>query len=297
MEKKSLKELQDLVLENKIVKVKPIIRPKGYLKKGHDGEHTYTGCQKIHSLPYSITTRSYLNPFISSNKVGEQEAFETLLNQKEGSLNLYTFKTDEPNFWGDFIIRVPKEGLELNLMNPADALRYRIMLVNPKFAKDDSEKNIAEREYLIIDEASSKKKESELGKKKSKAEDYMVKIKKSKKEMIDVLRLLGKNPSKDADTDWLREELYKIKDEVNTTKGVSGLDKFIAVMEDSLKDVKLFVFDAIDAGLIMRDKNGFKIESSNKHVGRKYEEVVEYFSSKDPKIMEEKLIIQESIKN
>lgn len=294
---KSISELRKLVLEDKTVSIKPIVRPKPYLKKGHDGEHTYTGCVKTYTLPFDPKKRSYVNPFLSEDKSLEQEAFEKLLNQKEDSLNLYTFKVSEPNFWGQFTLVIPKEGLELNLGNPADALRYRVALANREFAKDQNEASIAEKKYVIVDNAAVKEFASQLGKKKSKAEDYMIKIKKSKKEMIDALRLLGKSPSKDADIDWLREELYKIKDEVTTTKGVAGLDKFIAVMEDSLRDTKIFVLDAIDRGFIVRDKNGYKLESSNKFIGRKFEELVEYFSSKDPKILEEKLIIQEVLKS
>jgi len=294
---KSTSELRKLVLEDKTVQIKPIVRGKPYLKKGHDGEHTFTGCYKTFTLPFMAKTRSYANPFLLEDKATEQMAFEKLLNQEEDSLNLYTFKVSEPTFWGEFKLVVPKEGLELNLNNPADALRYRVALVNPKFAKNQVESGIAEKEYLIVDNKVVKEQATQLGKKKSTAEDYMMKIKKSKKELIDTLRLLGKNPSKDADIDWLREELYKIKDEVTTTKGVSGLDKFIEVMEDSMRETKLFVLDAIDRGFIVRDKNGYKLESSNKFIGRKYEELVEYFSSKDPKILEEKVIIQEAIKH
>jgi hypothetical protein len=304
--KKSLKELRDLVLENKIVKVKPIVRPKPYLKRGrngqpHDGEHTYTGCSKAHGLPYSIEKRSYLNPFLDEQKKldsgTEQEAFEILLDQKEGALNLYKYKINEPNFWGEFTMRIPKEGLELNLNNPADALRYRIFLVNPRFANNQEESKVLEREYIIVDEKEQKIQASLLGKKKSKAEDYMYKLKKNKKDMIDTLRLLGKAPSRDADIDWLREELYKIKDEVAVSKGVPGLDKFLEVMEDPTREIRLFVLDAIEGQHVIRNKQGYIIERTNKFIGRKLEEVIDYFKGKSPEVKEELAIIQEQLKN
>ena len=305
MEKKSIKELKELVLENKIVEVKPIFRQKAYFKKSpngelHDGTHTYTGCYKGHGLPFNVDKRSYLNPFLDEKKNldlgAEQEAFEILLDQKEGALNLYKFKVNEPNFWGEFTIRIPKEGLKLDLTNPSDALRYRIFLVNPKFAINQDDAGIAEREYVIVDEKEQKKQASKLGKKKSKAEDYMFKLKKNKKDMVDTLRLLGKVTNKDADIDWLREELYKIKDEVATTKGVTGLDKFLAVMEDPTRDIRLFVLNAIESQDIVRDKAGYKIVRDNKFVGRKYEEVVEHFKSKDPDVIETMQIISEQFK-
>lgn len=298
MEKKSLKELQKLVLENKTVKIKPIVRKKAYFKDGHDGQHTYTGCYRTHTLGYDADKRAYINPFRERADVDEQEAFEVLLDQKPGSLNLYKYKVNEPNFWGEFGFRVSKEGEELNLMNPSDALMYRVLMVNPKFAKNQHEAGILEKEYIIVNEEEAKEIASLLSKKKDKAEDYMYTLKKSKKSMVDALRLLGKNASVDSDKDWLKGELYKIKDEVSTTKGVSGLDKFIAVMEDPRRDIKLFVLDAVEQGEITRDgKIGYKIADSNKFVGRKYEEVVDYFSSPDPEVQEAKLIIQERLKN
>jgi len=298
MEKKSLKELQKLVLENKVVKIKPIIRKKAYFKEGHDGQHTYTGCYRTHTLGFDADKRAYINPFFQREDVNEQEAFEVLLDQKEGSLNLYKFKVNEPNFWGEFGIRISKEGEELNLMNPADALMYRILLVNPKFAKNQEEAGILEKEYIIVNEEEAKAVASQLSKKKDKAEDYMYKLKKSKKDIIDTLRLLGKSASMDSDIDWLKGELYKIKDEVTVTKGVSGLDKFITVMEDPRRDIKLFVLDAVEQKEIVRDaKLGYKLVDSNKFVGRKYEEVVDYFSSPDPEVQESKLIIQERLNN
>lgn len=294
MEKKSVKELRDLVLENKTIKIKPIIRRKSYLKAGHDGEHTYTGCYKTYGLPYDSQKRSYTDPFKS---VEEQEAFEVLLKQKEGSLNLYEFKVGEPNFWGDFTIRIPKEGIDLNLMNPADALMYRIICVNPKFAKTEDEGKVVEKEYIIVNDQEVKDRENSLGLKRDKANDHMHKIKKSKREMVDMLKLLGKKASVDWDADTLKTELYKIIDTVATTPGTIGLDKFIEVMNDVNAEVKLFVLNAIDSKEITRDTNGYKITDSSVSVGRNYSEVVNYFNSKDPAVQEQRLIIEERLKN
>lgn len=299
MESKSLKEYKDLVLENKVIKIEPIIRRKPYLKRGpknepHDGEHTYTGCVKEEGLPYDVTKRAYVNPFRNEN---EQEAFEKLLDQKEGSLNLYNYSVSKPNFWGEFLIRIPKEGIQLDLNNPSDALRYRILMVNPRFATTIDEAGIVEKLYLIVNEQEQKEKESVLGQKKDKANDYMYKLKKTKKAMYDTLRLLGKKVDKDASADWMKAELYKVIDEVAVTKGVAGIDKFIATQEDPHAEVKLFVMDAVDSKDIVTDKVGYKVADTGKFLGRKFEEVVETFLSKDPGIQETKLIIQERLKH
>ena len=291
---KSLAQLKKAVLEDKIVKVVPIIRRKAYLKPGHDGEHTYTGCAKIHGLTYDSAKRSYRNPFKNAD---EQEIFEKLLDQKEGSLNLYKFKVTEPNFWGTFTLRIPKEGVELDLNNPSDALMYRVLQVNDKFAKNKAESGVAEKEYLIVNEEEEKEFESVLAQKKDKANDYMHEIKNSKTKMLNILKLLSKKPDANASKDWLKAELYKIIDEVTVNKGQAGIDKFIEAMEDPLAETKLFVLDAISKGDIKKDAIGYKVEASNTFVGRNYAEVIRYFLDEDPKVQELKTIIEDRIKD
>jgi len=285
----NLEELKKKVLVNKTIKVTPIKRRKPFLKKGHDGEDIYTGCHKDYGLPYDIKTRSYKNPFFED---GEQELFEKLLNQKEGSLNLYNFKVTEPNFWGNFILKLPKEGTTLNLANPSDALMYRVLLQDPKGAKSNSELSIIEKEYLMVDESEQEEELSELGKKQDEANDFMHQIKKSKKKMLDALRLMGKTVDKDASIEWLKTELYKIINEVSTTKGVIGIDKFLEVMKDPVAETKLFVLDAIEAKELVRTQTGFKVEGLNEFVGLNYNEVVKHFLGSDPKVKELKQIIQ-----
>lgn len=296
MEKKSLADLRKEVCENKIITVMPIGRRKAYLKRGkdgqpHDGEDIYTGCQKGYGLAWNLKKHSYNNPFRTEN---EQEAFERLLDQKEGSLNLFKF---ESKFWGDFLLKLPKEGVPLDLNNPADALMYRVLLTDPKAATSESEKSIVEKEYILLDDTKIKEEESVLSKKKDEANDFMYKLKKNKRDMFNTLRLLGKKPSPDSSAEWLRSELYKIIDEVATVKGKSGLDKFLDVMKDSRAEIKLFVLDAIDIGAIVREQSGYKLEYNGKFVGMKYEDVVNYFSGNTPEILEQKQLIEEIIKH
>jgi len=293
MEKKSLKDYRDLVLEDKRIEIKPIIRRKPFLKKDHDGHHTYTGCSKDMGLPYDPKARSYVNPFFN---IDEQEAFEVLLNQEEGSLNLYKYNITKPNFWGDFLIKIPKEGLKLNLMNPADALRYRIILKDPKFAKNAQEVGIAEKLYEIVNEQEKREQISALGKKREKANDYMHEIKGSKTKMANVLKLLGKDVDHThASLEFLKTELFDIIAETDPPKGMPGLDKFLEVIDDPVAETKVFVLDAIKTGEIKRTQNGYIYGS--KHLGVDYNQVVNYFLDKDPKVQQLKLIIEERLKN
>jgi|GEM_PF-3152378 len=294
--KKSVREYEDLVLQKgKVVTVKPI-RRKRVSGLAKDGEDIFTGCSKSITLRYDPSRRSYTSPFTSNQESDEQEAFEYLLHQEEGALNLYNFNVTKPNFWGNFLIKIPKEGTTLDLGTPNGSLMYKILCVDPKVATDSSETSIAEKVFQIFDDSKEKQVISLLAKKKSKAYKYISEATKNKKVLIETLKLLGKKPTPDSSKEWLEAELYKVTDQVETTRGMSGLDKFIEVMEDNTRDVKLFVIEAIDQQEIIRDVNGFKIADTKQFVGRKYDEVVQYFLDKDPAVQETKLIIQDRIK-
>jgi hypothetical protein len=283
--------MEKKILENKTIKVRSIVRPRPFLRKGHDGEFMYTGCRRIYGLPFDSKKRSFFNPFKDEE---EQELFEKALNQKEGSLNLYDSKS---KFWGSFTFSLDKDGIDLHLGSPNDALIYRIMLVHPKFANSESEKGVPECEYIIIDQDIEEQVISEKAEVKDKAMDFMYKIKKSKKKMYETLRLLGKKADPEASVDWLKTELYKILDQSGNTPGIVGIKQFIEVMEDPTSDVKIFVLEAIDKGDITQRNDGYRILGSNKFLGKDIKNVYEYFASETPDAKEDKLIIEQRINN
>lgn len=297
MEKKSITELRKALLENKIIEIKPIIRRKSYLKKNHDGHHTYTGCHKGFTLFFDADRRSYKNPFQErKDGLDEQDAFERLLDKKEGSLNLYNFKLHEENFWGSFEIFIPKDGIKLDLTSPADLLRYRIILVDPKFAKNKEEASILEKQYEVVSESDVKERVSELAKKKDKAQDHFFKIKKSSVKMRNALRLMNKRPDKDAKLDWLKSQLFEIIEETTVPKGVAGLDKFLQAMEDPTAETKLFVLDLLESRDIVKTDIGFKVAGTNNFVGTSFVEIVRYFLKDNPDARELKVILEEKLK-
>lgn len=282
---------KEKVLKNKQIRVEPIIRPKSFFKKGHDGEFMYTGCKRIYTLPFNSGKRSFFNPFLQD---GEQEFFEKALNQKEGALNLYDAHS---KFWGTFTISLDKNGMDLDLNNPSDALRYRVMLVDPKFANGEEQRDVPECEYILIDEEIKEKAISEKGLIKDKAMDYMYKLKKSKKAMYDTLRLLGRKPDSEASIDWFKNELYNILDEPGILPGTVGIKQFIATMEDPIADVKIFVLDAIEKGEIVQGNDGYRIADGRKYIGKDINHVYNYFADGTPEAKEEKIIIEQRLKN
>ena len=277
------------VLEKKKIKVEPIIRRRAFFPSGHDGEHTYTGCHKDYGLPFNIKARSYVNPFKDDK---EQEQFEYLLNKQKGSLNLYDMNS---NFWGDFSLSLTKDGLTLNLDNPVDALWYRVLLVNPRFANNEEQKSNSKCDFVLIDERVQNEAKTDIAKREEEAIDLFVGIKKSRQKMYDTLRLLNKKPDKDASIESLKASIQSIIKEP-PSKGVTSVVDFIRVMTDPNSTVKLFVLDAIEAGEIVYGNDGYRIKDNGVNIGKNLEQCVDYFNGKDADVKEIKAIISQRIK-
>lgn len=283
--------MENTVLEEKKIKVEPIIRARAFLPKGHDGEHTYTGCHKDYGLPFDTKKRSYVNPFKGDN---EQVQFEKLLNLKEGALNLYDSKS---KFWGDFSLSLTKEGLTLDLNNPVDALWYRVFLVSPRFANSEDQRTDAKCDFILVDERVKNEVKNDLARKEEEAIDLFVSIKKSRQKMYDTLRLLNKKPDKDASIESLKAAIQEIIKEPSSNKGVTNVDDFLRVMTDPSMTLKLFILDAVEDGQIKLDSNGYRIADTGNYIGKYLENAVDYFNSKDADVREIKALITQRLKD
>lgn len=276
------------ILENRRIRVEPIIRKRAFFPSGHDGEHTYTGCHKDYCLPFSSKRRAYLNPFKDDT---EQTKFEKLLDLPEGSLNLFKL---ESKFWGDFSLSLTKEGTTLDLSNAVDALWYRVLSVNPRIANNDEQRSNPKCEFVMVDEQVRDEAKSELSKVKEKALDEFHKIKSSKKQLYDTLRLLNKKPDKKATIESLKAKLLEIIDEP-ASSDVTNIRSFLRVVEDPTKQLKLFILDAVDAGEIGLGKDGYRIKDTNTLIGKHLEQAVDYFNVKDADVLETKAIIEQRL--
>jgi len=290
MEENVVKTPEQLVLENRKIRVVPINRGRAFFPKEHDGGFLFTGCWKHYGLPLNSSTRSYFNPF----KEGEQIAFEKLLNLTQGSLNINDRKS---KFWGDFKIPLDKEGMELDLSEVDHALIYRVMKVNPKFAKQGDDINRIEYQYQLVDERYVEEQYSKLSLKKADAFTELNKIAKSRKQMLDVLRLLGVKMGTDSSMEALKARLIQIIEEPASAKlrGVKTINDFMNVVQDPQATLRLFVLDAIDSReVIIENGDEYRLAENNKLIGRSLQGAVDWFS--DIANQETKLLIQERTK-
>lgn len=283
------KTAEELVLENREIIVRPIIRQHPFFKPGHDGEHTYSKCWKEYGLPVRLSTRSYVDPFKSRE---EQHAFEEIYNLEKNALtpnNLYS------KFWGKFAIKMGKEDVPLNLSNPDHALMFRVMSVEPHFCPLGGDKDNIEYIYELIDERYAEENTIDVHQKKVDAYAALAKISKSEQKMIDMLRLLEVDIPKNASAKLLSSKISGIIEQTERIKGVKSISDFLTAVNDPQASMKLFVFDAIRSGEVKIDNGDYRLAENEELIGSSLQKAVDYFSS--VKNQEKKLLIQERIKN
>jgi hypothetical protein len=230
------------VLENRVIRLRPIIRAGGMFNKEHDGAFMFTGTSIRFVLPFDARNNKWPKIF---KDLDEQAAFELLLDV---DLNFYK---KENNFWKTFQIKITKDenlmknGYKLDLSNPMDALRYRVLQVLPQIAPSwDVRNHDAQYKFAIVDEQEMESIRSKNVDKKKTAYIFLGKVENSKKKMSDFLRVYGLMPPADASTDWLKGQIDDLIENPKT------LNVVLSIINDPNYEIKLLIEDAVLCGAI-----------------------------------------------
>lgn len=132
-------------LTDKIVRIAPVERDRGFLPKGHDGYHMFTGAKKQYCLPEISKNR-----FVSILTEEEREYLESPecgLGVKPGDLAAIKKST---SFWNNFYVSIDKNGLVLNLKDPLDFLQYKVLLSNTKSIAPSYKERLDKASYIFM---------------------------------------------------------------------------------------------------------------------------------------------------
>jgi hypothetical protein len=262
---KTYEQAVKLVLIDKTVIVKPVGVKNGAMvamndnDKKHDGAFMYTSASSSISLGYSLRERS-LKKFL---KPDEQRAFEILLQRDPGDLS-FIESSNRKCFWHTFVINLDKTDYSLDLNDPMDNLRWRLLLSDPKVCKWEEKENFPEAKWAILDSEANTKQISDLAKIKLEVYSYISDLRskpgKNNSNIKGALIMLGKRPSDTADLDWLASELMQIADTTRTDVNPNIYD-IIRIKNTPTFNEELFLKEAIANGHIRSIKNQYKLKT------------------------------------
>ena len=116
------------------------------------------GAVKYFTVPILSSTGTYKNVLTDN----EKEYLERIMGLDYNALSIYK---KENNFWANFKVRLTKQDTYLNLSDPNDYIKYKVLKANSEFIADslDTLQNNpkATYQYVLIKEGDSEKKESE----------------------------------------------------------------------------------------------------------------------------------------
>lgn len=276
----------DNFLENKKVSVKIVEKYRTGFSKESDGRTLYTGCKQIYQAPTNSNDR--LIPILTEE---EQRFLEKKMGLTEGSL---AFNNKDKSFWKDFRVTLDKKGKTLDLSDYEDFLAYKILLATNNVANSKDAINVLQHQFYMVTEDEEQEDSNKISDRYEEASKLFNGISKSDRKMANVLRLMGKTVTSEANTKWLKAELIKIMEQKAKVNGQLSMDDFIKTASDPGIDTKIFILDAIEIGDIVVEGTTYKLRSGDV-VGHDFDQAISFFNN--PKSQQTKLLIEDRIKN
>lgn len=255
-------ELRKKYLPNKVIKLKPILKPGKMIKDPrHIGYFMYNDAFKIFMVPRSEKTGSYTQILTS-------EEVEFFSNELQVDLS---FNKKVDNFWDTYSFRITKNdslmsnGLEFDLSDPYSNIDYRLMQAQRVTAPSFKERfNSPKYRWYLAEENEEMVAEAEAAEKTEEIWTFFGGIKGSRKKLTDLLSVYyaQKAKSKELGTantiEFLIAEVRKI---------IKNDPEFIIECKnDPNYDIKALIIDGVKAGAINKSgRNKYNIigDSSN----------------------------------
>lgn len=274
------------ILENRKVQIIPIKRPSDWMPK----EERVFGMMPNTFSSFTLPVSKANNSFVKILDDKEQATFEKKLHKKEGDLNLYNKNTE---FWKSFVVRIPDDGLTLDLSDPIDNLRFRICKVMPFISPNwESRDENLKYKFAIVEEEFQEKERVKKAHKISEAWSSYENIKNDKSKLSYVIKIYGIETSNDkkiasnATLDWIQSEVIKIID--------NDMSTFMSIVTDPDFEWKSIVSDAISCKALVKTGKTKYALPGGETIATSLSDLMEYL--KDPENNPQLMIIKARIK-
>lgn len=228
-------------LRNERITIKHVPKETGFIK---DPKHIayggmIEGAARWFTVP-TLSSGNYVNVLTNAEKV----FLEDILGLEDNALSIYKKKD---NYWEDFTVRLTKEDSYLNLADPDDYIKYKVLLANKDFIAPSieymEEHPKATYQFVIIgegDSAKSVKKKTNIN-----TQAYMTfgKIQDDANKLRVIIETLESKPTaKNTKLEFLQEKIGRLIQ--------ADAKLFLKVASDPMLDTKVLIKQSIEAGLI-----------------------------------------------
>jgi len=228
-------------LRNEKIIVKHVPKETGIVR---DPKHILYGGMAEGAVRWLTVPRLTSGMYVNVLTNAEKACLEEVMGLEYNALSIYN-KVD--NFWDNYQVRLTKQDNFLNLADPDDYIKYKVLLANKDLIapslQDLEDHPKATYQFVLIHE----NEESQASKKKMNAtmQAYMEfgKI----QENADILRIIietidGRPTSKNSKIEFLQEKVGKLIQ--------ADARLFVRVATDPLLSTKVLIKKAIEGGLI-----------------------------------------------
>lgn len=281
-------EKQKSFLTEKKVKIVMVPRGGGMIDDPNNvGYYRYNGTKISWCLPKSQSKRT-LVPILNAE---EREFFEKALQL---DLNFYK---KEDNFWGTFYVDImvdenfKKFGLELDLSDPMDNLKWRVWKTFPGMAPSWDER-FDRGEYILalVDAEYQEEQKATKANKNLKAYKHLGRLEGSHTKLFDFLTIYALQHPKKAKVPSSEAHIEALITQAENTIQ-NDLNGYLAIAEDPDYDTKLLIHRAMALEAIQMNWSTKEFYTpEGKRLGTSLDEVVK--NIKDPDYQEDYLKIK-----
>lgn len=247
------------------------------------------GAVRYFTVPVLQSTGAFKNVLTDA----EKEYLEQVMGLEYNALSIYK---KENNYWENFRVRLTKQDTYLNLSDPNDYIKYKVLLANTNFIADSlgtlQDRPRATYQYVLIKEGESEKRESDNISTIMKCYKEYGKIENDADTLKCIVELLDKRPlAKGTKIEFLQGKANTL---IQSNPGL-----FYSTVTDPTLPVKVLIRRAVEEGIISRRGDQYYLKSDNSPLCGSNEEptlntAAKYLSL--PKNQELKLSIEAKLK-
>jgi hypothetical protein len=269
-------------LPQKKIEIRPNIKATAFIKDvNHLASFLAPRAKKIYVTPIDRSTQRFKQLLTED---------ETVYLEKVMHRDLSIYSRDY-NFWAEFQVILGKDPVILNLSDPVDFIKYKVLLANKQEICSDERLLKSKLTYMYVlkdlDEAVFRDAlESDF---EEKVWSLFGDLKKDRIKMLDFLRLSGRKVSDTASDAFLISEIKKhyIKSSSDNMK------YFVNTLTSEDFDLNVTISKSINYRVIEKNRNKYIFQGEQ--IGSSLSQLLSYL--KDSKNQDILLIIQEQIKN